>query len=31
MTLSEIKQALADVKRVHWSNVGYDVIYDGKQ
>lgn len=28
MTLDEIKKALADGKKVYWSNTGYEVIKD---
>jgi hypothetical protein len=28
MTLAEIKQAIADGKKVHWSNKGYEVQRD---
>lgn len=28
MTLDQIKQALAEGKRVHWANDGYEVIRD---
>lgn len=31
MTLQQIKEALADGKKVYWSNIGYEVIKDKNQ